>query len=142
MSSLTRFFFRNEVTCRTPVEVIGWWESRRLTYNAAVGTAGLFTLAAVHIIARIPPFAEPIPIEPTIFIPIVYGILANVFYTGGWVAELWIRNTLGRGMEPVGPTMFRYGFAFSIGLTLLPVAMISLLKLAMTVAWLFGGSVA
>lgn len=138
MSALTRFFFRNEVICRTPVEIISWWESRRLTYNAAVGTAGLFTLVAVHIIARIPPFAEPIPIEPTVIVPIVYGFLANVFYTGGWIAELWIRNTLGRGMEPVGPTMFRYGFVFSIGLTLLPIAMISLAKFAMVAAWILG----
>lgn len=142
MSALTRFFFRNDVTCRTPVEVIGWWESRRMAYNAAVGTAGLFTLAAVHLIARIPPFSASIPIEPTIVIPVVYGFLANVFYTGGWIAELWIRNTLGRQMEPVGPTMFRYGFVFSIGLTLFPVVLISLLKFGLAVSWMFRGSLA
>jgi hypothetical protein len=48
------------------------------------------------------------------------------------MAELWIRNTLGREMEPVGPTLFRYGFAFSIGLTLFPVAIISLFKFVQT----------
>ena len=136
MSALTRFFFRNEVTCRTPTEVIGWWESRRMAYNAAVGATGLFTLAAVHIIVRLPPMSGSIPLEPTIFIPIVYGILANVCYTMGWVAELWIRNTLGRGLDAVGPTMFRYGFAFSIGLTLLPIAVVSLVKLLVVAQWL------
>ena len=129
MSALTRFFFRNEVTCRTPTEVISWWEARRMAYNVAVGSTGMFTLAAVHLIARLPPSPVPIPIEPTLIIPAVYGILANVCYTGGWMSELWIRNTLGREMEPVGPTLFRYGFVFSIGLTLFPVAIISLLKL-------------
>lgn len=138
MSALTRYFFRNDVTCRTPTEVIGWWESRRGSYNLAVGGAGLFTLAAVHVIARIPPMSMPIPWQPTVFIPLAYGLLANVCYTGGWMAELWIRNTLGRGMEPVGPTLFRYGFAFSIGLTLFPVAIISLAKFLMTVNWLIG----
>lgn len=138
MSALTRFFFRNEVTCHTPMQVIGWWEARRGGYNLAVGATGLFTLTAVHLIARIPPASIPIPWEPTVFIPLVYGFLANVFYTGGWMAELWIRNTLGREMEPVGPTLFRYGFAFSIGLTLFPVAVISLFKFGLTLRWLFG----
>ena len=128
MSALTRFFFRNEVTCRTTTEVIGWWEARRMAYNVTIGGTGLFTLAAVHLIARIPPFPEAIPLEPTLIIPVVYGFLANVFYTGGWMAELWIRNTLGREMEPVGPTLFRYGFAFSVGLTLFPVAVIAIVK--------------
>ena len=128
MSALTRFFFRNEVSCRTPSEVIGWWEARRAGYNLAVGSTGLFTLAAVHLIARMPPMSVPIPWEPTVFIPLVYGLFANVAYTGGWAAELWIRNTLGRELEPVGPTLFRYGFAFSIGLTLFPIAIISILK--------------
>lgn len=135
MSALTRFFFRNEVTCRTPTEVIGWWESRRGGFNLAVGSTGLFTLAAVHLISRIPPSGMAIPWQPTVFIPIAYGFLANVAYTGGWAAELWIRNTLGRDrMERVGPTMFRYGFAFSIGLTLFPVAIITLAKFAQIVA--------
>jgi hypothetical protein len=119
------------------MEVIGWWEARRGGYNIAVGSAGLFTLAAVHLIARVPPFPESIPWQPTVFIPLMYGFLANVCYTGGWIAELWIRNTLGREMEPVGPTLFRYGFVFSIGLTLFPVAIISLLKFAMIVSRIF-----
>ena len=131
MSALTRFFFRNEVTCRTPSEVIGWWEARRMAYNVAVGSTGLFTITAVHLIARLPPFPESIPLEPTLIVPVIYGLLANVCYTGGWVSELWIRNMLGREMEPVGPTLFRYGFAFSVGLTLFPVAMIALLKFAL-----------
>jgi hypothetical protein len=137
MSALTRFFFRNDVTCRTPTEVIGWWEARRAAYNAAVGGTGLFTLAAVHLIARLPPSPVSIPLEPTLIIPVVYGILANICYTGGWISELWIRNTLGREMEPVGPTLFRYGFAFSIGLTLFPVAIISLAKFLLTLRVIF-----
>jgi hypothetical protein len=137
MSALTRFFFRSEVTCRTPAEVIGWWEARRLPYNMAVGAAGLLTLAAVHLIMRLPPFPASIPLEPTIIIPALYGILANVFYTGGWMAELSIRKALGREMEPVGPALFRYGFVFSIGLTLVPVAMASLAKAAMILVAIF-----
>lgn len=137
MSALTRFFFRNEVTCRTPLEVVGWWESRRAAYNAAVGATGLFTLASVHLIALLPPTPLSIPWQPTVFIPLIYGLMANVAYTGGWITELWIRNRLGREMEPVGPTIFRYGFAFSLGLTLFPVAIISLFKLVSVLRWIF-----
>jgi hypothetical protein len=102
-----------------------------MAYNVAVGSTGLFTLASVHLIARVPPSPVSIPLEPTLIIPVIYGLLANVCYTGGWVLELWIRNMLGREMEPVGPTLSRYGFAFSMGLTLFPVAMISLLKFSL-----------
>ena len=129
MSALTRFFFRNEVTCRTPAEVVGWWEARRLPYNAAVGAAGLVTLGAVHMIARLPPMPVSIPIGGTLAVAGVYGILANVCYSAGWMAELLIRKALGREMEPVGPALFRYGFVFSVGLTLFPIAVITLAKL-------------
>lgn len=77
------------------------------------------------------------PWQPTVFIPLIYGLMANVAYTGGWITELWIRNRLGREMEPVGPTIFRYGFAFSLGLTLFPVAIISLFKLVSVLRWIF-----
>jgi hypothetical protein len=128
MSALTRFFFRNEVTCRTPAEVIGWWESRRLPFNAAVGGAGLVTLAAIHLIARLPPGPVAIPLDATLAISMAYGVLANVAYSAGSIVELLVRKLLGREMEPVGPALFRYGFVFSIGLTLFPIAMISVLK--------------
>ncbi|HEX7121722.1 MAG TPA: hypothetical protein VF178_05065 [Gemmatimonadaceae bacterium] len=120
MSALTRFFFRHEVSCRTPAEVIAWWEARRLPYNLAVGSAGVTTLALVHLLFRLPPYAESVPLLPTLAVAGVYGIMANICYTGGWIAELVIRRTGGYELEPVGPALFRYGFAFSIGLTLFP----------------------
>jgi len=136
MSALTRFFFRNEVSCRSTAEVIGWWESRRFLYNVAVGSAGIVTLAGVQLILWLPPLSTPIPLIPSVIIPLAFGVMANVCYTGGWMAELWIRRWLGREMEPVGPALFRYGFAFSIGLALFPLAMASLAKLAVILRFL------
>ena len=46
--------------------------------------------------------------------------MANVCYTGGWMAELWLRKSLGRDTETVGPALFRYGFAFSSGIDAFP----------------------
>lgn len=137
MTALTRFFFRNEVSCRSNAEVIGWWESRRLPYNVAVGATGIASYAAVQLILLTPPNPTAIPLELSIAIPLVYGVLANVCYTGGWMAELWIRRVLGRELEPVGPAIFRYGFAFSIGLTLFPVAIASLAKFLMVLRTIF-----
>ena len=131
MSALTRFFFRNEVSCRSTSDVIAWWEKRRLPFNIAVGATGLFSWTSVQLIMLVPPASGSIPLAPSLVIPLVYGVLANVCYTGGWMFELWFRRAFGREMEPVGPAVFRYGFAFSIGLTLFPVAVASLFKLSM-----------
>ena len=131
MSALTRLFFRNEVSCRSTAEVIGWWESRRLPFNVAIGATGVFAYAAVQLIFLMPPRPMPIPLAPSLMIALVYGVLANVCYTGGWMAELWLRKSLGRDTETIGPTLFRYGFAFSAGLTLFPIAIASLLKFSL-----------
>jgi len=131
MSAITRFFFRNEVACRSTADVIGWWETRRLPFNVAIGATGVFSYAAVQLILLMPPRPMPIPFVPSVAIALVYGVLANVCYTGGWMSELWLRKSLRRDTETVGPALFRYGFAFSVGLTLFPIAVASLLKLSL-----------
>jgi hypothetical protein len=139
MSALTRFFFRNEVQVRSTAEVIGWWEARRLPFNIAVGSTGLVTLAATQFILWVPPGTTMIPIVPALLIPAAYGFMANLCYTGGWIVELWLRKLFGREMDPVGPALFRYGFVFSIGLTLFPIAIISLAKVTLILRTLFQG---
>jgi hypothetical protein len=137
MTALSRLFFRNEVSCRSTAEVIGWWEKRRLSYNIAVGAAGVFSYAAVQLILLLPPRPMPIPLAPSLVIPVVYGVIANLCYTGGWMAELWLRRAMGRQADTAGPAIFRYGFVFSIGLTLFPIAVASLAKLTLLLrAWL------
>jgi hypothetical protein len=137
MSALTRFFFRNEVSVRSTAEVIGWWEARRLPFNIAVGSTGLLTVAAIQFILWLPPVSTMIPLVPALLVPLAYGFMANLCYTGGWIAELWLRRLFGREMDPVGPALFRYGFVFSIGLTLFPIAIISLAKVSVILRTLF-----
>ena len=84
MSAITRFFFRNEVTCRSTADVIGWWETRRLPFNAAIGATGVFSYAAVQLVFLMPPRPMPIPFVPSVVIALAYGVLANICYTGGW----------------------------------------------------------
>ena len=54
---------------------------------------------------------------------LVYGLLANIMYTGGWISELFLRPLFGRKTPVVGATIFRYGFVFSVALTSLPIGM-------------------
>jgi hypothetical protein len=56
----------------------------------------------------------------------VYGFLANLLYTLGPIADTIVMRTWGRDYSEVGPTMFRYGFVFAVGLTLLPVPLVAL----------------
>ena len=136
MTALTRFFFRHDVTCRTPASIIGWWESRRLPYNIAVGATGLVTLTLMHVLTRTPPGPIPLPLGLSAFGALLYGIMANVCYTSGWMAEILIRRGSGSELEPVGPALFRYGLAFSIGLTLFPAVLMAGWKLLRVLDWL------
>ena len=47
---------------RTALSNLVWWESKRLTYNKAVGGAGLVTLATMTFFFSLPPFPEPPPL--------------------------------------------------------------------------------
>ncbi|HEY2806896.1 MAG TPA: hypothetical protein VGI92_13645 [Gemmatimonadales bacterium] len=94
------------------LEVIKWWESRRVTYNAWVGTAGMLTIAAALLTGGG---------GPPVGIPIVYALAANVFYSFGAPADLLLRRWLGHRGGAVGPVLFRYGFVGSVALTLLPI---------------------
>jgi hypothetical protein len=137
MTSLTKFFFRLPGTYRTPTEVIGWWEARRVTYNLAVGTAGLVTLVGFNVLLSLPPSPRPLWPIGTLAAAGVYGILANICYTGGWIAELLLRRRTGEELEAVGPALFRYGFVFSIGLTLFPIAIAGIDEAIRIVRWIF-----
>lgn len=118
MSALTEFFFRYPDRATSSWSIVNWWESRRLVYNASVGIAGAASITAIELAAALPPDSFHVPI-PWIAIG-VYALLANLCYTAGPIAELFIRWIWGGDLEAVGPALFRYGFAFSIGLTLLP----------------------
>ena len=45
VTAVERWFFTPLYYPRSPLQVIGWWERRRLMYNVSVGVAGVLTLA-------------------------------------------------------------------------------------------------
>ena len=132
VTAVERWFFTPLYYPRGPLQVIGWWERRRLLYNLSVGAAVVLTLA-VALALGVLPVPGTMPTE--LLSVIVYGLLANVCYSMGPVADLVLRRLLGIQAPDIGPVLFRYGFVFSVGLTLLPIP----LMVAGTVAqFLFG----
>jgi hypothetical protein len=122
VSAIEKYFFTPLYYPRSVWSVIRWWESRRPIYNLAVGASGLLTLGAVALLE---------PGSPFLFLggALVYGVMANVCYSLGPVGDLVLRRFLGDPAGAAGPALFRYGFAFSIGLTLLPIPLALLNRL-------------
>jgi len=133
MSALTRFFFTPVYAPPSMWSVVNWWESRRAIYNVTVGAAGILTLVTITLLSWIHP--HPLPLRLPIGPVLIYALMANVFYTFGSVADVFIHRTWGPEYAVVGPTMFRYGFVFSVGLTLLPIPLAVMMWVARLIFW-------
>ena len=105
---------------RTTGSIVAWWESRRLTYNVIVGSTGVVSLGVIKLISLLPPHMPmPIAWQPVV----VFGVLANVCYSFGWILEAGAQRLWGDRVRPLGPPLFRQGVAFSVGLTALPIVL-------------------
>lgn len=117
-SAVERFFFTPLYYPLSPFQVIGWWERRRLAYNVCVGAAGLLSLATLWLLH---PQRSAMADFGLVIGAGVYGLAANACYTVGWMADLALRRLLGIRAPDLAPVLLRYGFVFSLGLTLLPI---------------------
>ena len=109
--------------------VLRWWESRRFFFNYVVGCTGVISCALSIVCAFMAEsmVGEPIglPDGPLlgIFGILFYAILANLFYTGGWICELLMRTTMtAERSDALGLKAFRVGVQVSILITLCPAA--------------------
>lgn len=96
--------------------IFGWWEKRRLAYNAIIAAGGAVSLSGLGLLAllhgeSVSPLSAMGPIA-------VVLLAANACYTLGPVAESLVHKLWGREVLPVGPFLFRAGLTFSVGLTL------------------------
>jgi hypothetical protein len=120
---------------RSPLRVVQWWESRRLSYNLIVGLTGVGTLVYVNALELLlgqgwlTPLTGPGSAMRVLTI-VGFGIAANVCYTMGWVVENLAERWLKRPVYGLGPALFRHGLVFSVGLTLIPAVVITLVNIA------------
>jgi hypothetical protein len=121
--------------------VIVWWELRRLAFNLMVGAAGLLTCAAAVGTALFSerrygvPVGLPDPPGIALLAIFAYGIGANLCYTGGWLTECRMRAERGREKaDAFAEIAFAAGLAFSILLTLLPIAFFAAAVLCQEIA--------
>ena len=121
MSALTRYFFSPVYTPRSAWSIVAWWERRRPVYNLVLAAAGILSLGIHSLVDLLPPRAAPPEVPLGLVGVVAYGVLANLCYTAGPAVDLYIRRRWADRYAVVGPTLFRYGFVFSVELTLLPI---------------------
>lgn len=132
MTALVRLLFPLPAVRHT-AEIFAWWESRRPTFNLIVGGAGLVTLGTIQLLSWLPPH---LPLSAPWQVVVLYGVCANVFYTFGAIIESALARLWGNDVAPVGPTLFRHGLVFSVGLTLLPIGIAWIGYIAGAARWL------
>jgi len=121
--SLTEFLFP-EPAPRSLTGIVRWWEKRRLAYNIAVGSAGLVTVGVATVLVSIMEGRFLlVPWQPVV----AFGLLANLCYLLGPTVEILIQKIWGRTVLPTGPSLYRMGLTFSVGLALFPTLLITLL---------------
>jgi|SRR5687767_13668153 hypothetical protein len=123
--TLTRLLFEPTLV-RSPLRIVQWWESRRAAYNLVVGAAGLGTLVYAEALSRLVT-GDWLRVPWQVIV--AYGVAANVLYTGGWLVENIVERWLGRPVYGLGPALFRHGLVFSLGLTLFPVALVTVMAI-------------
>ncbi len=121
---------------RTVGGILRWWEARRLHYNLIVGGTGLVSLGAFRIVTLLPPDAHTFPVFSWTGI-LVYGLLANTCYFLGPTVEILVEKLSGGEILPTGPSLYRMGLVFSVGLTLLPPLLAGMDWVARIVGWIF-----
>ena len=90
---LAGWIFAHQLEKSHPAHVVAWWELRRLPYNLIVGATSLLTLCVFFAVAFGcersigVPLGMPKPPVVVIIAIAAYWIIANAFYTFGWILD-------------------------------------------------------
>ncbi|MEQ1856815.1 MAG: hypothetical protein ABL963_10105 [Longimicrobiales bacterium] len=134
MHSLTEFLFP-EPARRSTGAIIKWWEGRRFFYNVAVGAAGSVSFVVMSVVDSIlkgTPHLVPWPFV------VLFGLGANFMYLLGPTLEVLIDKVWGRTVLPMGPSLYRMGLTFSVGLALFPTLIMMIALVGWTIARMVG----
>jgi hypothetical protein len=136
MTAIAEFLFPAPAE-RRPVAIIRWWEARRLQFNLIVGSAGLVSLSAIAVADTLV-FGGGENLLQLLPPAVAFGVAANLCYCLGPAVEVAMERIWGRTLLPVGPSLFRMGLTFSVGLALLPVLVVIIATIAFMVSQLLG----
>jgi hypothetical protein len=93
------------------LQIIGWWEVRRILYNLIVLACGIISISIMSLLIKLNPgedLEEPIVI-------IAFALFCNISYTLGWITEIFIKRS-----QVYGAKMFKLGLFSTIVLVFLP----------------------
>jgi len=108
---------------RSIVQIIFWWELRRILYNLIVLLYGIICLIVMSAIVNVPQGEDLV--DPLMIIGI--GILCNLGYSLGWLTEIFRRKS-----NTYGPKMFKIGLTLTLFFVTTPLAI-------HIVLWIFRG---
>jgi hypothetical protein len=111
-SFLNKLFERKNKNLST-TQIIVWWEIRRFAFNIIVLFSGILSLLLMSLVVKgVGDFISSLAIFG-------FAFLANLFYTGGWIVELFIKK--GKNDTSAWATKsFMIGTIFSICCTWVP----------------------
>ncbi|MCX2745311.1 hypothetical protein OO013_15645 [Mangrovivirga sp. M17] len=99
---------------RSIIQIIGWWEVRRILYNLIVLVCGVISLLIMSVLTDLDAgeeLQEPLAI-------ISFAILCNLGYSLGWLTEIFMKRT-----KTYGPRMFKAGLYFTLFWVFIPAIM-------------------
>lgn len=102
---------------RSAGAIVKWWEKRRLSYNLILGGGAGLSVVIGSLLWLLPPNDLPLEIIPLEGY-LGFLFLINLSYSVGPATEFLAHRLWGTHVRPVGPTLFRMGLTFSLGLTL------------------------
>lgn len=135
---------RRDVPISNNWQAIGWWESRRIPFNLIVGGAGILSCALLGVIE----FANHSLLPGDFLLPgspglaflalILYAAIANLLFTGGWIAEIVVRKLWPQEADRFASLSFSLGLQFAVWLTLAPVVLMGAVALLIVALHLLG----
>jgi len=132
---LAGWIFAHQLEKSHPAHVVAWWELRRLPYNLIVGVTSLVTLSVFFAVAYGCERSGGLPMgmpKPPLLVMIAmvgYWVVANAFYTLGWILELLVARMWHVSTPVFGPIAFTLGTAFSVVVTLIPAGLVIFLAI-------------
>lgn len=96
---------------RNTIQIIGWWEIRRILYNVIVLFCGLISMSIMYALINLKSgedLQEPLAI-------IGFAFVCNLCYTLGWLVEIYKPKS-----NTFGAKMFKTGLYFTLFWVFLP----------------------